>query len=168
MPSSRLVATRDHHPPARSVPFARDAGARSGCESPVAWALAARLTRSIRRFWRAFGVREGLRAPRAEGGQERAMTHPASASEPVDLEDDVLFGDIWQRSQLSKRDRSLVTCAALVAQGRTEELSRQFPKALENGVTQAELIELITHLAFYVGAPDHPPAADPSGGRGGE
>jgi len=87
------------------------------------------------------------------------VTQHRSATEPVDLTDDVLFGDIWQRSQLSRRDRSLVTCAALVATGRTEQLSRQFPKALENGVTQAELIELITHLAFYVGAPSVTPPA---------
>jgi 4-carboxymuconolactone decarboxylase len=69
------------------------------------------------------------------------------------LTDDVLFSDIWERPQLSKRDRSLITCAALVATGKTEQMSFHFPRAVENGVTQAELIELITHLAFYVGWP---------------
>ena len=69
------------------------------------------------------------------------------------VSDDVLFGDIWERTQMSKRDRSLVTCAALIAMGRTEQMEFHFPRALENGVTAEELIELITHLAFYVGWP---------------
>jgi 4-carboxymuconolactone decarboxylase len=72
----------------------------------------------------------------------------------VELTDDVLFGDIWERPQLSKRDRSLVTCAALVASGKTEQMSFHFPRAIESGVTKEELIELITHLAFYVGWPN--------------
>jgi 4-carboxymuconolactone decarboxylase len=69
------------------------------------------------------------------------------------LTDDVLFGDVWERPQLSKRDRSLITCAALVATGKVEQMTFHFPRALENGVTQEELVELITHLAFYVGWP---------------
>ncbi len=72
----------------------------------------------------------------------------------VELTDDVLFGDVWERPQLSKRDRSLITCAALVATGKTEQMSFHFPRAIENGVTQEELVELITHLAFYVGWPN--------------
>jgi 4-carboxymuconolactone decarboxylase len=71
----------------------------------------------------------------------------------ADLTDDVLFGDLWERPQLSKRDRSLVTCAALVALGATEQLSFHVPRAIENGVTREELAELITHLAFYAGWP---------------
>jgi 4-carboxymuconolactone decarboxylase len=69
------------------------------------------------------------------------------------LTDDVLFGDVWERPQLSKRDRSLITCAALVATGKTEQMTFHFPRALENGVTREKLVELITHLAFYVGWP---------------
>ena len=69
------------------------------------------------------------------------------------ITDDVLFGDVWERPELSKRDRSLVTCAALVATGKTEQMSFHFPRAIENGVTQDELVEMITHLAFYVGWP---------------
>jgi 4-carboxymuconolactone decarboxylase len=69
------------------------------------------------------------------------------------LTDDVLFGDVWERPQLSKRDRSLITCAALIATGKTEQMSFHFPRAIENGVTHEELVELITHLAFYVGWP---------------
>ena len=71
----------------------------------------------------------------------------------AELTDDVLFGDVWERPQLSKRDRGLITCAALVATGKTEQMTFHFPRAIENGVTREELIELITHLAFYVGWP---------------
>lgn len=71
----------------------------------------------------------------------------------VELTDGVLFADIWERPQLSKRDRSLITCAALVTAGKTEQMDFHFPKAIENGVTRDELVELITHLAFYVGWP---------------
>jgi 4-carboxymuconolactone decarboxylase len=71
----------------------------------------------------------------------------------AELSDEVLFGDIWERSQLSKRDRSLVTCAALVTLGKTEQMSFHFPRAVENGVTHEELVELVTHLAFYAGWP---------------
>ena len=72
----------------------------------------------------------------------------------VDLTEDVLFGDIWERPQLSKRDRSLVTCAALIATGKTEQMDFHFPNAIKNGVTREELVELITHLAFYAGWPN--------------
>jgi 4-carboxymuconolactone decarboxylase len=72
----------------------------------------------------------------------------------VDLTDGVLFGDVWERPQLSKRDRSLITCAALVSTGKTEQMDFHFPRALENGVTQEEIVEMITHLAFYVGWPN--------------
>ncbi len=71
----------------------------------------------------------------------------------VELTNDVLFGDVWERPQLSKRDRSLITCAALVATGKTEQMSFHFPRAIENGVTRDEIVELITHLAFYAGWP---------------
>src|SRR5947208_15459968 len=70
------------------------------------------------------------------------------------LTDDVLFGDVWERPDLSKRDGSLITCAALVATGKTEQMSFHFPRAIENGVKQQELIEMITHLAIYVGWPN--------------
>jgi 4-carboxymuconolactone decarboxylase len=70
------------------------------------------------------------------------------------ITEDVLFGDVWERPDLSKRDRSLITCAALVATGKTEQMSFHFPRAIENGVKQEELVEMITHLAFYVGWPN--------------
>ena len=66
---------------------------------------------------------------------------------------------MWERPQLSKRDRSLITCAALVALGKTEQMNFHFPRAIENGVTEEELIELITHLAFYAGWPSAMSAA---------
>lgn len=67
--------------------------------------------------------------------------------------DKVLFGDVWKRPGLSPRDRSLITVAGLVALYRTNELPFHIGKALANGVTKDELIELITHLAFYAGWP---------------
>ena len=71
----------------------------------------------------------------------------------VELTDDVLFGDVWERPGLSKRDRSLITVAALVALYRTEQLPGHLRRAIDNGVTQDELKEAITHLAFYAGWP---------------
>jgi 4-carboxymuconolactone decarboxylase len=67
--------------------------------------------------------------------------------------DEVLFGDVWKRPGLSSRDRSLVTVAALVAGYRTNELPFHLKKALDNGISKDELIEVITHLAFYSGWP---------------
>ena len=67
--------------------------------------------------------------------------------------DKVLFGDVWRRPGLSPRDRSLITVASLVALYRSNELPFHLKKALENGITRDEIIELITHLAFYSGWP---------------
>jgi 4-carboxymuconolactone decarboxylase len=72
----------------------------------------------------------------------------------VELTDNVLFGDVWERPQLSKRDRSLVTVSALVAMNRPDQLRSHLARARDNGVTQDELIEAITHLAFYAGWPN--------------
>jgi 4-carboxymuconolactone decarboxylase len=72
----------------------------------------------------------------------------------VELTDRVLFGDVWERQELSKRDRSLVTVAALIALNRPEQLRFHLNKALENGLKKEELIEVITHLAFYSGWPN--------------
>lgn len=71
----------------------------------------------------------------------------------VELTDEVLFGDVWERPDLSPRDRSLVTVAALTAMYRTNELPGHLRRALGNGVTETELVETITHLAFYAGWP---------------
>ncbi len=71
----------------------------------------------------------------------------------ADLTEDVLFGDVWERPSLSKRDRSLATVSALVAMNRTDQLPFHLHRAIENGVTKEELVEVITHLAFYSGWP---------------
>ena len=71
----------------------------------------------------------------------------------IELSEKVLFGDVWERSGLSKRDRSLITVAALTAMYRTDQLPGHIERALTNGVTRAEIGELITHLAFYAGWP---------------
>ena len=88
-------------------------------------------------------------AVRAAAYQALKETAPKLAQ----LTEEVLFGDIWERPGLSKRDRSLITCAALVALGGTEQMNTHFPRALRNGVTKEELVEMITHMAFYSGWP---------------
>lgn len=69
------------------------------------------------------------------------------------LRDAVLFGDVWEGTDLTKRDRSLVTVAVLAALYRTDELKGHMRRALDNGVTEEELKGLITHIAFYAGWP---------------
>jgi 4-carboxymuconolactone decarboxylase len=72
----------------------------------------------------------------------------------VELTDRVLFDDVWERKELSKRDRSLATVAALIALNRPDQLRFHLNYAVENGVKTEELIEVITHLAFYSGWPN--------------
>jgi 4-carboxymuconolactone decarboxylase len=71
----------------------------------------------------------------------------------VELTDEVLFGDVWARPELSPRDRSLVTCAALVTNGSIEQLRGHLGRAKQNGLSEIELKEMIIHLAFYAGWP---------------
>ncbi|MFS7383145.1 carboxymuconolactone decarboxylase family protein [Rahnella inusitata] len=71
----------------------------------------------------------------------------------AELTEQVLFGDLWNRIELSPRDRSLITVAALVALNRAEQLPFHLELAVKNGVTHSEIGELITHLAFYAGWP---------------
>jgi 4-carboxymuconolactone decarboxylase len=71
----------------------------------------------------------------------------------VSFTDDTLFGQLWTRPELSPRDRSLVTVTALATAGNTEQLTYHLDLARQNGVTETELIEAITHLAFYAGWP---------------
>jgi 4-carboxymuconolactone decarboxylase len=63
----------------------------------------------------------------------------------VDYTNDVVYGDLWERKALSKRDRSLITVA--------EQLVSHLSRAIANGVTQEEITEVITHMAFYAGWP---------------
>lgn len=71
----------------------------------------------------------------------------------IELSEKVLYGDVWERSGLSKRDRSLITVAALTAMYRSDQLKGHIERALANGVTREEIGEVITHIAFYSGWP---------------
>ena len=71
----------------------------------------------------------------------------------AELTDDVLFGDVWARAELSPRDRSLVTVAALIANGNTAQLPSHLNLARKNGLSETELAEVMIHLAFYTGWP---------------
>jgi 4-carboxymuconolactone decarboxylase len=71
----------------------------------------------------------------------------------VDFTEDVLFKQVWSRAGLTPRERSLITVAALTTGGSTEQLGFHLNFARDNGATQEELIEAITHLAFYAGWP---------------
>ena len=77
----------------------------------------------------------------------------------IDLTEKVVYGDVWERPQLSKRDRSLITVAVLVATYRPEQLKGHLARARFNGLSQEELSELITHVAFYAGWPSAMSAA---------
>jgi 4-carboxymuconolactone decarboxylase len=71
----------------------------------------------------------------------------------VSLTDDVLFGDVWAREELSQRERSLITVASLITGGNTEQLRGHLARANANGLTETELKEVMIHLAFYAGWP---------------
>ena len=71
----------------------------------------------------------------------------------IELTEKVLFGDVWERPELSKRDRSLIVCAVLTATYRPEQLKGHLQRALDNGLTKTEISEMITHVAFYGGFP---------------
>jgi len=71
----------------------------------------------------------------------------------IEMTEKVVYGDVWERPGLSKRDRSLITCAVLTAMYRTDELRGHLQRAVNNGVTKKELSEMITHVALYAGWP---------------
>ena len=81
--------------------------------------------------------------------------HPMARIAPrlAEISDQVLFGDVWARTQIAPRDRSIITVAALISLNRIEQLPFHVKKAFENGVTEVELGEIVTHLAFYAGWP---------------
>jgi 4-carboxymuconolactone decarboxylase len=95
------------------------------------------------------------------------MTKPAQDPQPsgakrmfgdfapalVEFTDDVLFGQVWTRTELTAKERSLITVAALTTTGNTDQLRFHLGFARDNGATETELIEAITHLAFYAGWP---------------
>src|SRR5512132_2693344 len=108
------------------------------------------------------------RKPPTQGGVR--MTLPAAVSTSrnevrtvaprlIELTETLVYPDIWERPGLSKRDRSLITAAALVALYRPDQLKGHTARALANGVTKEEIGELITHLAFYAGWPSAMSAA---------
>lgn len=99
-------------------------------------------------------------APTTAPGPSRAQQLVGDiAPKLAELTDEVLFGDVWARSQLSPRDRSLATVSALVAMNRPDQLRSHLALAKQNGVTEEELVEAITHLAFYAGWPSAMSAA---------
>jgi 4-carboxymuconolactone decarboxylase len=94
-------------------------------------------------------------APAAEKPPSRAQQLMGDiAPKLADLTDTVLFGDIWERPGLSKRDRSLATVSALIAMNRPDQLRSHITLARTNGVTETEIVEVITHMAFYAGWPN--------------
>ena len=95
-----------------------------------------------------------MAAATAAHGQESASDPATGAIRAVSpaLEaytTDDLYGDVWQRPDLSARDRSIVTVSSLIARNQAADMPAEFSRALENGITPAELSEIITHLAFY-------------------
>ena len=91
----------------------------------------------------------------AKTGQTRAQQLMGDiAPKLAELTDNVLFGDVWERPGLAKRDRSLVTISALIAMNRPDQLRSHLALARQNGVTETEIAEAITHLAFYAGWPN--------------
>ena len=86
-------------------------------------------------------------APTSERRERLRKTVPKM----VECAEKVLYGDIWERKELSKRDRSMITIAALLTSFRPDQLRVHITRGLENGLTQEEIGELITHLAFYSG-----------------
>jgi len=96
---------------------------------------------------------------------KQAPPHRSAAVKEVaphlsELSANVLFGDVWERPGLSKRDRSLITVAALIALYRTDQIRSHIGTALSNGVTKEEIGEVITHMAFYSGWPTAVNAAE--------
>ena len=102
----------------------------------------------------------GQPAPAATSGPTRAQQLVGDiAPKLAELTDNVLFADVWARPQLAPRDRSLVTVSALVAMNRPDQLRSHLALAKQNGATEEELVEAITHLAFYAGWPSAMSAA---------
>lgn len=91
---------------------------------------------------------EMQRAVRVE--QQFGATSPGI----VQYTTDVLFRDLWLRPDLTPRDRSLTTVSALIAAGQVAQVPYHLGRAMDNGLTQQQAAEVITHLAFYAGWPN--------------
>jgi 4-carboxymuconolactone decarboxylase len=100
-------------------------------------------------------ARPRLPAPASDAARARAVTDELGTAAPkfVQLTNDVVFDDLWRRSDLSARDRSLVTIAALAAMGDDEQLDLYLRRGLESGLTRGQITEALTHLGFYAGWP---------------
>jgi 4-carboxymuconolactone decarboxylase len=93
-------------------------------------------------------------AAEAERAARVAQQFGTVAPGIVQYTTDVLFRDLWLRPDLAPRDRSLVTVSALIASGQVAQMPYHLNRAMDNGLTQAQAAEVITHLAFYVGWPN--------------
>jgi len=93
--------------------------------------------------------------PASDAARAKTVTDELGAVAPkfVELTQDVVFGDLWRRSDLTPRDRSLATIAALAAMGDDGELGSYVRRGLDSGLTQAQIAEALTHLGFYAGWP---------------
>jgi 4-carboxymuconolactone decarboxylase len=91
--------------------------------------------------------------PPSGSGSASSNELRGTAPKLADLLDDVVYGDIWERTELSKRDRSLITVAALTALYRSDQLRGHIIRALDNDVTREEIAEVITHISLYAGMP---------------
>jgi 4-carboxymuconolactone decarboxylase len=100
-------------------------------------------------------VARRLPAPASDAGRARALNDELAAVAPkfVQLTNDVVFEDLWRRADLTMRDRSLVTLAALAAMGDDDQLDVYIRRGVETGLTRAEIAEAFTHLGFYAGWP---------------
>ena len=94
-----------------------------------------------------------LPAAASDAARARALADELGTIAPkfVQLTNDVVFGDLWQRSDLTLRDRSLVTIAALAAMGDDDQLDFYLRRGLESGLTPGQITEALTHLGFYAG-----------------
>jgi len=90
-----------------------------------------------------------MKRPSGRRGDELAAVVPAL----TEMTDRVLYGEVWDREGLSKRDRSLLTVASLLTANRHQQLAAHIKLALDNGVTRAEMGEALLHLAFYASWP---------------
>ena len=96
---------------------------------------------------------EGIDMSETQGPPTASQILSEFAPKLTSLTQEVLFGDVWERPELAKRDRSLATIAALVAGGNAEQLVSHVRLARRNGLTETEIKEVIIHLAFYAGWP---------------
>ena len=100
--------------------------------------------------------RSGQQGATRPSGPRQQVLAPGLAT----MTDDVLYGDVWRRPELSPRDRSLVTIAVLIATGKTAQLAGHLGRALDNGVQPSEASGLLAHLAIYSGWPNAVSALD--------